>query len=65
MIQVLVRFNNIDAALKALKRKLQREGVFKAMKTGRHYVKPSEARVLKEAESQRRRRKIGRRRKWD
>lgn len=65
MIQVLVRFNNVELALKALKKKLQREGVFKAMKTGRHYVKPSEARVIKEAESQRRRRKLGRRRKWE
>lgn len=65
MVQVLVRFNNVDHALKMLKKKLQREGVFKVMKMGRFFEKPSEARVRKEAESQRRRRKLGRRRKWE
>ena len=30
-MQVLVRDNNVDQALKALKKKLQREGVFREM----------------------------------
>lgn len=61
MVQVLVRFNNIDQALKALKKKMQREGIFRMMKMKRHFEKPSEAKVRKAAESLRRRRKIVRR----
>ena len=41
-MQVLVRDNNIDQALRALKKKLQREGVFREMKRRRFYEKPSE-----------------------
>ena len=44
-MQVVVRDNNIDQALKALKKKLQREGVFREMKLRRHYEKPSERRA--------------------
>ena len=64
MIQVLVRFNNVDQALKALKKKMQREGMFKVMKMKRHFEKPSEARVRKSEESLRRRRKLDRRRDY-
>ena len=39
-MQVVVRDNNVDQALKALKKKLQREGVFREMKIRRHYEKP-------------------------
>ena len=57
MSSVSVRFNNIDQALKNLKRKMQREGTFREMKKRRHYLKPSELKVVKAEESQRRRRK--------
>jgi small subunit ribosomal protein S21 len=41
-VQVLVRDNNIDQALRVLKKKMQREGVFREMKRRRFYEKPSE-----------------------
>ncbi len=44
-MQVIVRDNNVEQALKALKKKLQREGVFREMKLRRHYEKPSERRA--------------------
>ena len=49
-MQVSVRDNNVDQALRALKKKLQREGVFREMKLKQHFEKPSEkkrARKLK------------------
>lgn len=60
MVQVTVHTNNIDQALKALKKKMQREGIFREMKLRRHYEKPSEAKKRKDAESERRRRKLAR-----
>jgi len=44
-VQLLVRDNNVDQALKVLKKKMQREGVFREMKLRGHYEKPSERRV--------------------
>jgi ribosomal protein S21 len=44
-VQVLVRDNNVDQALKALKKKMQREGIFREMKLRRHFEKPSERRA--------------------
>jgi len=44
-LQVLVRDNNVDQALRVLKKKLQREGVFREMKARRAYEKPSEKRI--------------------
>ena len=41
-MQVLVRDNNVDQALKVLKKKMQREGVFREMKLRGRYEKPSE-----------------------
>ena len=41
-MQVIVRDNNVDQALKALKKKMQREGIFREMKLRAHYEKPSE-----------------------
>ena len=49
-MQVLVRDNNVDQALKALKKKMQREGIFREMKLRRHYEKPSERRAREAAE---------------
>ena len=53
-MQVLVRDNNVDQALKVLKKKMQREGVFREMKLRGHYEKPSEKRVREKAEAIRR-----------
>jgi small subunit ribosomal protein S21 len=62
-VQVLVRDNNVDQALRALKKKLQREGVFREMKIRRNYEKPSERKAREKAESVRRQRKVERKRK--
>ncbi|WP_423415273.1 30S ribosomal protein S21 [Hyphomicrobium sp. B1] len=59
-MQVLVRDNNVDQALKALKKKLQREGVFREMKLRGHFEKPSEKRAREKAEAVRRARKLAR-----
>jgi small subunit ribosomal protein S21 len=59
-VQVFVRDNNVDQALKALKRKMQREGVFREMKLRSHYEKPSERKVRERAEAIRRARKLAR-----
>ena len=59
---VTVRDNNIDQALRVLKKKMQREGVFREMKNRRAYEKPSERRAREEAESTRRDRKLMRKR---
>jgi len=59
-VQVLVRDNNVDQALKVLKKKMQREGVFREMKLRGHYEKPSERRVRERAEAIRRARKLAR-----
>ena len=50
-LQVLVRDNNIEQALKVLKKKLQREGVFREMKARRAYEKPYERRGRDNAEA--------------
>ncbi len=59
---VIVRDNNVDQAARALKKKLQREGLFREIKLRRHYEKPSERRVRLQAESVRRVRKLVRKR---
>mgnify|MGYP003407018256 CR=1 len=61
-MQVLVRDNNVDQALRALKKKLQREGVFREMKMRGHYEKPSVKRAREKAEAVRRARKLARKR---
>lgn len=63
IVQVVVRDNNVDQALKALKKKLQREGVFREMKLRRSYEKPSERRAREKAEAVRRARKLARKRR--
>ena len=59
-MQIMVRDNNVDQALRALKKKLQREGVYREMKLRRHYEKPSVKRAREKAESIRRARKLAR-----
>jgi small subunit ribosomal protein S21 len=59
-VQVLVRDNNVDQALKALKKKMQREGIFREMKLRGHYEKPSAKKARAQAEAVRRARKLAR-----
>ena len=59
-MQVLVRDNNVDQALRVLKKRMQREGVFREMKLRRFYEKPSERTIREKAEALRRSRKLAR-----
>jgi len=59
---VAVRENNVDQALRVLKKKMQREGLFREMKNRRAFEKPSEKRAREAAESIRRVRKLMRKR---
>lgn len=61
-MQVLVRDNNVDQALRVLKKKMQREGIFREMKLRRNYEKPSERKARERAEAIRRARKMARKR---
>jgi small subunit ribosomal protein S21 len=54
---------SLDQAMRVLKRKLAKEGVFKEMKKRAFYEKPSVRRKRKRTEAQRRRRKEQRRRR--
>ncbi|AHC73508.1 Ribosomal protein S21 [Candidatus Endolissoclinum faulkneri L5] len=56
-VQVSVRDNNVDQALRALKKKMQREGIFRDLKLRRSYEKPSEKKARERAEAVRRYRK--------
>jgi small subunit ribosomal protein S21 len=59
-VQVFVRDNNVDQALKVLKKKMQREGIFREMRLRGHYEKPSEKKTRERAEAIRRARKLAR-----
>ena len=59
-MQVFVRDNNVDQALRVLKKKMQREGVFREMKRRRSYEKPSERKTREKSEAIRRARKLAR-----
>lgn len=59
-MQVSARDNNVDQALRALKRRLQRDGVFHKMKLKQHFEKPSEKKTRLKAEAIRRSRKLAR-----
>ncbi len=61
-MQVTVRDNNVDQTLKVLKKKMQREGIFREMKLRRSYEKPSERKAREKAEAIRRARKLERKR---
>ncbi|MEM7679928.1 MAG: 30S ribosomal protein S21 [Pseudomonadota bacterium] len=65
MVSVNVRDNNVDQALRALKKKMQREGIFREMKLRRHYEKPSEKKAREQSESIRRWRKLERKKRYD
>jgi small subunit ribosomal protein S21 len=59
-LQVFVRENNVDQALRILKKKMQREGIFREMKRRKAYEKPSERKTREKAEAVRRARKAAR-----
>jgi len=59
-LQVLVRDNNVDQALRVLKKKLQRDGFFRDLKRKKFYEKPSERRTRERSEAVRRARKSAR-----
>jgi len=59
-LQILVRNNNVDQALRMLKKKMQREGIFREMKQRRFYEKPSVRATREKAEAIRRMRKLAR-----
>jgi small subunit ribosomal protein S21 len=63
LVTVHVRDNNVDQALKVLKKKMQREGIFREMKLRRDFEKPSQKRKREKAEAVRRWRKLERKRK--
>lgn len=54
---VLSDDDRLDWALKALRRKVAKAGILREVRRRRYYVKPSEARALKQAEARRRRRR--------
>jgi small subunit ribosomal protein S21 len=62
IVEVQVRDNNVDQALRALKKKMQREGLYRELRMRRHYEKPSERRAREKAEAVRRFRKLMRKR---
>ena len=50
-MQVIVRDNNVEQAIRVLKKKMQKEGLFREMKERRAYEKPSERRVRERAQA--------------
>ena len=48
--------DSVERALKALRRKLVKEGLFSELRRRRHYLKPSAARSMKDAAARRRKR---------
>ena len=54
MIEVTVRDNNVEKALRVLKKKLQKDGLFRELRMMQFYEKPSDKRMRKHKESLRR-----------
>ena len=65
MVNVNVRDNNVEQALRVLKKKMQREGIFREMKIRKHYEKPSEKKAREKEENIRRSRKAARKSRRD
>ncbi|MBP7758492.1 MAG: 30S ribosomal protein S21 [Alphaproteobacteria bacterium] len=63
MVTVTVKDNNVDQALRVLKKKMQREGLFREMKLRKNYEKPSEKKAREKAEAVRRFRKMERKKR--
>jgi ribosomal protein S21 len=64
-VQVFVRDNNVEQALRILKKKMQREGVFKEMRRARFYEKPSVRAAREKADAIRRAHKLARKRPFE
>ena len=47
---IIVRNNNVDQAMRVLKKKLQKEGVLKEIKSRQYFEKPSAKRARQKAE---------------
>ncbi len=58
---VNVKDNNIEQAIRSLKKKMQREGLYKEMKLRKHFEKPCLKRAREKEENIRRSRKAARR----
>ena len=56
-MKVEVVDNQVEAALKALKKRMERDGAFKEMKRRAFYEKPSVRRKRKQAQARKRRRR--------
>ncbi len=54
-MEIKVNENNVDGALKVLKRKLQKEGLFREIKRRKSYEKPSEKEKRKRREAKKER----------
>ena len=63
LVEITIRNNDVEQGLRVLKKKLQREGIYKELKRRKHYEKPSEIRARKENEAVRRHRKLERKRR--
>ena len=63
IVQIVIRNNDIEQGLRVLKKKLQREGVYRELKRRKHYEKPSEVKARENNEAVRRMRKLERKRK--
>ena len=53
-IEVVVRDNNVEKALRVLKKKLQKDGLFRELRLRQHFEKPSLKKQRKLKESLRR-----------
>lgn len=63
LVSVHVRDNNVEQALRALKKKMQREGIFREMKIRKDFEKPSQKKKREKSESVRRWRKLERKKR--
>ena len=62
MVTIIVHDNNVEQAIRVLKKKMQREGSLREMKLRRYYEKPSEKKLRKATECLRRSRELQRKR---
>ena len=56
-MQITVQDNNVEKAIKLLKRKLTKEGVFRQLKERRYFEKPSDSKRRKQRQARRRMRR--------
>ena len=57
ILNIIVHGNDIEKALRDMKRTIQKDGIFKELKNRRFYEKPSVKKKRKQLEAARRRRK--------